>query len=235
MDILLKRWRSALIYGLLFLLFACDSFNVPLVSPLQEQEDQLNSVNSLEVTVQPDALRILLVGEEEPDWYAGGLVVTGTKGNGEQVIVPPRGTDESGYTISGFDSSSPKICVLTVHAPGWNGTSGAARAAVFHVSIVSRHGLLMLYSIGNFLTPDGSVIATVMLVEENAIVEVAVSPSTGKTLVPGSLRYIPDTNDDGSFDDEIEFVMITGTSFAMPPHDIKLTADFVTGLEGGSL
>jgi hypothetical protein len=230
MDILLKRWRKVLIYSLLFVLSACDSFNVPLVPALQEQEEQLNSVNSLAVAAQPDALRIFLVGDGEPDWDAGGLVVTGTKGNGGQVIVPPRAQDEKGYTVSGFDSSSPKICALTVYAPGWNGTNDTTQEAKFYVSIVSRHGLMVLYSIENFAALDGSVSAGVTLAQKDDVVELTVSPAAGKTLSPGSLRYIQDTNGDGSFDDATESVSITGMSFPMPARDVKLMAEFIPGL-----
>jgi hypothetical protein len=229
MDILLKRRRSVLIYGLLFVLSACDSFNVPLVPTLEEQEDQLNAINSLAVTSQPGALRMLRVGDGEPDWEAGGLVVTGTKGNGQQVIVQPRAKDEKGYAVSGFDSSSPKTCVLTVKAPGWKGINDGTQKAEFYVSIVSRHGLLVLYFIENFVSSNGSVIAAVSLAEENETVDLVVLPASDKTLDPGSLCYIMDTNDDGSFDDETETVAIDGTSFVMPPHDIKLAADFIPG------
>jgi hypothetical protein len=170
---------------------------------------------------------MLSVGDEEPDWGALGLVVTGTKGNGQQVIVQPQGIDENGYTISGFDSSSPKTCVLTVSAPGWNGISKGTQEAEFYVSIVSRYGLLMLYSIENFMTLEGSVIAGVALAQENDIVDLALSPAAGRVLSPGSLRYIPDTNDNGSFDDEGESVAIAGASFVMPPHDVKIVAEFV--------
>jgi hypothetical protein len=87
----------------------------------------------------------------------------------------------------------------------------------------------MLYTIENFVTPDGSVSAVVALAEENEIVDLAVLPASDKMLAPGSLRYIPDANDDGSFGDETETVSITGASFAMPPHDIKLIAEFIPG------